>query len=151
MNIISEISENFIKDQFVETATEYGISRREAILDINPSKKDTLDDRRFAILSKYCNDEAYTINKLKEKLDNLIGKNKYEIQFDENKFKMTVKISLSRSNKFDDICKLLEETVPLNIYLDVQHKYNTFDEISKYTFGQLESYTFDQLMQQEDI
>ena len=134
--ILDKISENFIKDQFVGTATEYGISRREAILDINPSKKDTLDDRRFAILSKYCNDEAYTINKLKEKLDNLIGKNKYEIKFDENKFKMTVKISLSRSNKFDDICKLLEESS--NIILNsseecLEDRLNTYQDLVEET------------------
>ena len=40
-----------LNDQFIQVATEYGISRWESILGIVPKGTDTLDDRRFRTLT----------------------------------------------------------------------------------------------------
>ena len=56
--------ENEIRDRdldtCIRTSTEYGIARREKILKIQPQNTDSLEDRKFRVLTKWYDDCPYT-------------------------------------------------------------------------------------------
>ena len=52
--------EDVLNDQFIVEATENGVARREKMLGISPFATDTLDDRKFRILSRYNEQLPYT-------------------------------------------------------------------------------------------
>lgn len=137
--------ENTLNEQFIETASEYGISRWEKMLKIAPKPTHTLDDRKFTILTKLNEQPPYTMEALKQKLEYLCGKNGYSVEVDAEKFILKVRIALTSRNAFDDVCVLLERVVPSNMVIDASLMYNQHKAFAKYTNSQLSAYTHDQL------
>jgi hypothetical protein len=60
-------------EQFVNTADEAGIKRYEAIVKITPKGTDTLEERKFAVLTKYNAETPFTEKKVNEILTSLCG------------------------------------------------------------------------------
>lgn len=137
--------ENALNDQFIETAGEYGISRWEKMLKIVPKSTQTLDDRRFTILTKMNEQPPFTMNALKQKLENLCGKDGYSVEVDVEKYILKVRIALKSRNAFDDVCVMLERVVPSNMIIDVSLMYNQHKAFMQYTNDQLTAYTHHQL------
>lgn len=137
--------ENALSDQFIETASEYGISRWEKMLKIVPKSTHSLEDRRFTILTRLNEQPPFTMEALKQKLENLCGKDGYSVEVDVEKFILKVRIALTSRNAFDDVCVLLERVVPSNMVIDVSLMYNQHKAFSQYTNGQLTAYTHHQL------
>ncbi|MFQ7027103.1 MAG: putative phage tail protein [Acutalibacteraceae bacterium] len=52
MNLLSAALALYLNNTFVDSADEYGIGRWESILHILPKLTDTLDERRFRVLSR---------------------------------------------------------------------------------------------------
>ena len=75
--------ENEIRDRdldtCIRTSTEYGIARREKILKIQPQNTDSLEDRKFRVLTKWYDDCPYTNQDLINRLDNLLGNGNYTL------------------------------------------------------------------------
>ena len=71
-----DAAEACMNDQFIQTATEDGIARRESMLGISPYASDTLDDRRFRLQSLYTENVPYTRRSLKNWLET-VNKNGY--------------------------------------------------------------------------
>ena len=137
--------DDVLNDQFIETASEYSIARWEKMLKIAPKSTYTLDDRKFAILTKMNEQPPYTMEALKQKLEYLCGKNGYSVEVDVEKFILKVRIALTSRNSFDDVCALLERIVPSNMIIDASLMYNQHKAFAKYTNGQLTAYTHDQM------
>ena len=57
---IWDAAEKAFLNQYIQTADEYGITRREKALGITPYGTDTLDDRRFRLMAMYGSDTPYT-------------------------------------------------------------------------------------------
>ena len=53
-----------LRNRFIETADEYGLSRYEKMLGIYPSAEDTLESRRSRVRSKWFNKIPYTMKTL---------------------------------------------------------------------------------------
>ena len=51
--LIWNATDRVLKNEFIETADEYGISRFEKILNIFPSKEDTLESRRARVQARW--------------------------------------------------------------------------------------------------
>ena len=51
--IVWDTADRVLRNRFIETADEYGISRFEAMLGIYPSEEDTLELRRERVRSKW--------------------------------------------------------------------------------------------------
>ena len=137
--------DDVLNDQFIETASEYSIARWEKMLKIAPKSTYTLDDRKFAILTKMNEQPPYTMEALKQKLEYLCGKNGYSVEVDAEQFILKVRIALTSRNSFDDVCALLERIVPSNMIIDASLMYNQHKAFAKYTNGQLTAYTHDQM------
>ena len=137
--------DNAMNDQFIQDATEYGVSRWEKMLNIIPKATYSLDDRKFTILAKMNEQLPYTMTSLEKRMDSLCGKDGYSLNLDANNFTLTVKVALGAKNNYKDVCDMLEEIVPANMILDISLMYNQNQNLSAYTHGRLSAYTHEQL------
>ncbi|MDF2592917.1 MAG: hypothetical protein K0S75_2383 [Clostridia bacterium] len=137
--------EDTLNDQFVDYATENGVKRWESILKILPKGTETLDVRKFRIISRLNEQLPYTYEKLKMQLETLCGDNGYSLVLLNNEYKLIVRVELSVRGKFDEVESLLNRTVPANIVIDLSLMYNQHSTLSKYTNTQLSNSTHYQL------
>ena len=141
-------AENTLADQFVTTATINGVKRWEKIYDIVPKGTDTLDERRFVILTKMNEQPPYTMEALENALNALCGENGYTLYLNNDAYLLTVKLALENQNNFAAVVNLLDRILPANIAHHVSI-YNTYAVIEGLTHEQLSKYTHTQI--REDI
>jgi hypothetical protein len=132
-----------LNDQFVQSASEYGIERLEGILDITPKATFSLDDRRFTILSRMNEKLPYTMRMLKEKLAVLCGSNGFELLLEG--FVLDVKVALSAINNFSNVRDLLSRVCPANILISLSVKYNQHFTLARFRHGDLRDKTHNKM------
>ena len=137
--------QNTLDDQFVLYATENGVKRWEKVMGIIPKETDTLDERKFRIISKMNQELPYTIAKLKESLTTLCGEGNFYIDLQAANYHIEVKLALSNKNNYDDVVDLLSKVVPANLTQWVQIMYNDHEIIGQFTHTELTSYTHERL------
>lgn len=142
VNPISD-AESLELDLFTSTATENGIARREKLYSIVAKDTDTLEDRRYRVLTKENSEIPYTIRSLKKKLETLCGEDGVSIELTEEK--ITVKVALARKGMYEDTAEMLEEIVPLNLLTECLQMYNTWEMLESYTWAELANRTWEQL------
>ncbi|MCI8361541.1 MAG: DUF2313 domain-containing protein [Clostridiales bacterium] len=140
--LVREAAERVLQNEFVETADEYGIARFEKILHITPDKDDTLDGRRFRILTRLNEELPYTLSQLHNILRTLCGEGNYSVDLTEDAYQLTVKVGLTVKNNFQDVLALLERVVPSNILVSVLQLYNTWEDVKRYTWEDAAKYTW---------
>ena len=136
---------NALNDQFVLYATENGVRRWEKIMGIAPKDTDTIDERKFRILSKMNQELPYTLYKLKEALTTLCGANNFSINLQPEIYHIEVKLALSNANNYQDIVNLLKKMIPANLTQHVQIMYNGYKNFNGYTHSELRVKTHDEL------
>nr|WP_308742111.1 putative phage tail protein [uncultured Anaerocolumna sp.] len=143
--LVEDESEILMNNQFVETANERGIKRFEDMLGIKALDDDTLENRKFKVLSVWNNAIPYSIRALKQKLAVLCGEDGYSLNIEYSNYKITVRVSLISKKNFSQVEKMLNEVVPCNMIIDVNLLYNQHETLAKFTHKQLSSYTHEQL------
>ena len=73
-------SDDLLNNQFISTAGNLGLSRWEKILGITPKGTDTLEDRRFRILTRLNEELPYTLPQLRNILETLCGSGNYSAE-----------------------------------------------------------------------
>jgi hypothetical protein len=141
LNKVKQAIDDLLNDQFIETATEYGIAKREAILDIIPYGDDTLETRRFRVVGKWMNRLPYTMRMLQERLDALLGAGCYEITLHKEPYTLQIKIELIAKRQFEAAQNMISEIAPANLKLIVELRYNQHIKLSNLTHGAMSSYT----------
>lgn len=129
--------EKCLDDQFLSESTEYGIARREKMLGITPYVTDTLEDRRFRLLSRYNESRPYTRRSLENLISSLCGTNGYALLFKTNEFTVCVKVALTSKKQEESIRELLERILPYNMVFTVELLYNTWEKVRPYTWSAL--------------
>lgn len=132
---------NALDDMFISYATENGVKRWEKIVGITPKDTDTLDERKFRILTKMNQELPYTIVKLNESLTVLCGKDGFEIELQPSNYHINVKLALSNQNNYQDVVDLLNKMIPANLTKKVQIMYNGYKNLTQYTHSELTTYT----------
>ena len=136
-------AENLELDLFISTATEAGISRREKEYGLNPKDTDSLEDRRF-IVQVYENEILpYTENVLRKKLISICGEDGYSMEVFIDK--IVVRLFLQKKMYLTTVRDLLEKVVPLNIVIDSELMYNTYNFLKEKTYAQLNQRTYKQM------
>lgn len=133
--------ENIVDDQFIQTATEKGIARREKMLKVSPFADDTLETRRFRVQGLWNEKLPYTYRVLLEKLDSLCGPDGYAISLNAGEYNLDIKVELTRKRMFDEVIKITRQMVPANIVVTVELRYNQHLTLANFTHGQLGQYT----------
>lgn len=140
--------ESTLNNQFVVTAGEKGASRYEKMLKLSVPASDSIETRRFRILTRYQEQAPYTNRVLKQLLDSLLGEGQYELQCDVAAKTLSVKIELTVKGMFDAVAIMLERITPQNMILTVQLRYNQHSTIARFTHAQLAAFTHQQLREE---
>lgn len=130
-----------LNDQFIGTATENGISRWESMLGIKPMASDSLEERRFRVLTRVNEQLPYTITGLKRQLETLCGIGNYEVVLNSGAYTLSVKVGLAAKKNYDDVESMVNRMVPANLIVDISLKYNQHMTLDNYTHQQLAAYT----------
>lgn len=104
-----------------------GISRYEKIFNID-SVEQSLNERKFVIQSIFMNKTPFTLNWLKNKLNQLVGKDNYIIDIDYSNYNLTIKISYLFPNAVTLLKKDLRKSIPANLSLEVYQNQNEIAE-----------------------
>ena len=141
MDDYSASIEEVFDSQFITTAPERGIERYEKIFNIVPYDTDTLDERRFRLLSKINAQLPFTVRMLKQQLATLCGENGYVLTINHNQYALDVKVSLTAKRNLDAVSEMLHVVVPANMMISCSLLYNQHKTLANYTHAQLAWYT----------
>ncbi len=105
-------------DQFILTSSEAAIAIREKDFGIRADpKKETLKFRKLRLLARMQESAPYVLEYLTKALSGLIGENNHQILLDVNQFEMEVAIEVEQTDYYNEVVRLVERIVPLNINL----------------------------------
>lgn len=137
--------ENPLLETYLFTASEYGISRLEKILNIQTKDSDTLDDRRFLIQTILSQTQVITLTTLIDNLKSLCGEDGYRVEVTYSEYKLKVMIELSVKRQFDIVDEMVRRIVPVNLLVEVVLLYNTHEILANYTHAQLSAWTHEHI------
>jgi hypothetical protein len=137
--------ESIVNDQFISTATEKGIARREKMLNVSSFADDTLETRRFRVQGVWNDKLPYTYRVLLERLDSLCGPDGYVMELNAGEYSLNIKIELTKKRMFDEVVRITRQMVPANLVITVELRYNQHLTLANYTHEQLSQYTHYQL------
>ena len=137
--------EDALNNQFIQDADEYGVQRWENILGITYKSDYTLDERKFAILTKINEQLPYTTRSMEKRLESLCGKDNYSVNVDVNNFTVNIGVALTARNSYNDVYAMLEEVVPANMVINLYLIYEQNKNWYGYTHEQLKAYTHNEL------
>lgn len=109
------ISKEILDESFIESSTEYGVSRLEKILGIFPNSYDTLEDRKLRLITWWNNQIPYTWRVLIEKLNAICGVGNYDIKLLNDVYQIVLKTKLNTSSQYEELLFLFERIIPANI------------------------------------
>lgn len=113
--------ERLLSDQFVNTANESSIRRRERILGIQADPTtETLDFRRKRLINRYSTKPPFTIRYLQRQLDNLVGAGLTIVSVDVQNFTLTVTANINDASVFKEVEHTVKVVKPANIMYQQQ-------------------------------
>jgi len=109
-------ADRVLKNEFIETADEYGISRFESILKITPFAGDTLEFRRQRVFLRWFNKTPYTFRVFVERLAAICGDSNFSVTKDfEERYRIDITVNLERPGLVDEVDRLIKEMMPCNM------------------------------------
>lgn len=141
--------ENTLNNQFIITANAEGAGRYESILKLVSGESETIETRRFRILTRYQEQAPYTHKVLEQLLDSLLGEGQYELTRNVAEKWLKVKMELTVKRQFEAVEVMLERITPQNMILTVELRYNQYALLRRYTHAQLAAFTHRQI--REDV
>ena len=138
-------TEAVFADQFIQDATENGVKRWESVLGISPKGTDTLDERKFRILTKLNQELPYTLRKLEQVLTTICGAGNFSINLQPDKYHVEIKLALANKNNYNEVAGVLKKMIPANMTQWIQIMYNSHDVLKNFTHAEMAAYTHEQL------
>ena len=126
--LIWEAADRMLRNEFIMSADEYGISRFEKILNILPSGSYSLENRRARAQNRWFNTAPYTIRTLALKLAELLGgDHNFSIWSDfKNTYELILTVYSTNDSQIEEIKYLLAAIIPANIVTDIIYE-NAYD------------------------
>lgn len=143
IELVNKAIDLVLSESFVESLDEYGCERWEKMLKIAIKPTDTLEIRRFQILSKMLQDLPYTIRRLHEVLARLCGDKYYNVILNHNEYFLQIWIEVESHEKREIVIDTVKRMIPANLILNVQINYRTHGWLKehKLTHGDMRKYT----------
>ena len=123
--------------QFISTAGETAIARYEKIFGITPMDTDTLDERRFKVLTRINTQLPFSVRRLRQQLATLCGADGYKLELDGGRYTLTVKVALTAKRNQQAVEELLADIVPANMVCTTSLLYNQHADLTRFTHAQL--------------
>lgn len=109
--------DRLLKDQFVLTASERAIKRREAMIGIqSDSATETLDFRRRRLINRYSTKPPFTIRFLQNRLDYLVGAGRTVASVDPQQHRLLITTSIDDALLFREVEHTVKNTIPANLH-----------------------------------
>lgn len=134
--------------QFLSTAGEYAIQRYEKIFGVAPQDTDTLDERRFKVLTRINTQLPFSVRRLRQQLATLCGADGYKLEVGGGKYTLTVKVALTAKRNRQAVEELLADIVPANMVCTTSLLYNTWEQIKRLTWGELKKLTWREIREE---
>ena len=106
---------------------------------------DTLDVRKFRILTRLNQELPYTVQKLKQVLSNICGNDMFSIEVNAAEYYVNIKLGVENDSNYQEVVNVLTKMLPANMIQYVTVMYNNNSVLSPFTHTQLVAYTHDQL------
>lgn len=110
-------ADRVLKNEFIETADETGISRFENILNIIPSGTDTLESRRKRVLIRWFNKIPYTLRAFLERLKTVCGDSDFTVTKEFLNYRIDITTHLEWTGQAEELDRLIEEMMPCNMVI----------------------------------
>lgn len=105
-----------LRNRFISTADEYGISRFEKMLKIYPTADDTLESRRSRVQSKWFNTIPYTWKVLLQKLLVLCSDSDFEVTGDfKTGYTLYIDTDLELYGQVEELENIINTMIPENL------------------------------------
>ncbi len=128
-------------DFFIQDATENGVARWEYNVGLTPKGTETLEERKFRILTRINEQLPYTLVTLRQQLEALCGPEGYSVELKHTAYTLVIKVALTAKHNFDAVAELLARVVPANMVIQQILMYNQHKTLSEYAHAQLTAYT----------
>lgn len=132
---------DLIDDQFIETATLKGVERREKILRLTPFYDDTLESRRFRVLTQWNSSLPYTQKALIKLLEQLCGESGYKFEINYGEYTLKVGLALSIKRMEQEVASRVRKMVPANMLVNVELMYRKHEALRLYTHEKMATYS----------
>lgn len=113
--LVWSAAERVLKNEFIETADEYGISQFEKILKILPSTEDTLESRRARVGARWFNTIPYTLKAFIAKLIALCGDSDFTVTKEYESYKIEISTSLELFGQIEELERIIDSMIPCNM------------------------------------
>lgn len=113
--LVWNAAERVLYNEFIETADEYGISRFEKILNILPSKEDTLESRRARVQARWFNTIPYTMKSFLAKLEALCGDSDFTVTKEYDKYTVRILTNLELFGQVEELEHIIDGMMPCNM------------------------------------
>lgn len=123
--------------QFLSTAGEYAIQRYEKIFSVVPQDTDTLDERRFKVLTRINTQLPFSVRRLRQQLATLCGEDGYKLEVSGGKYTLSVKVALTAKRNQQAVEELLADIAPANMVCTTSLLYNQHADLTRFTHAQL--------------
>ena len=125
--------DKWLNNRFPQDADIDGIRLWETVLDIKPNPTETLEDRRFKVITELQKRTPYTWSQLHKMLDALLGKDGYTLK--KGYFVLMVYLAMKSTSQLKHVMDLLQEVVPAHILLDIEQILEYYLGIDVYTYS----------------
>lgn len=114
--IVWDSADRVLKNQFIATADEYGISRFEKILKILPSKEDTLESRRSRVQNRWFNDMPCTLRTLVYRLTTLCADHGFTLtKYFTDAYTLEIHTDLELFGQVEEFERIIGSVIPCNL------------------------------------
>jgi hypothetical protein len=114
--VVWDSADRVLKNQFIATADEYGISRFEKILKILPSKEDTLESRRSRVQNRWFNDIPYTMRTLIQWLTTLCADHGFTLtKYFTDAYTLEIHTNLEIFGQVEELERIIGSVIPCNL------------------------------------
>ncbi|RXM79256.1 hypothetical protein DP144_00125 [Clostridium tetani] len=119
LEIIEKGQQRILHENFIDTATEYGVRHQEKLFKIRADLlNETLEFRKLRIKNRKIDKVPFTYRFLQNKLNNLFGENNYKLEVLNNEYVLKVEINTFDWNMFNEIVDNFRTIIPCNMLLN---------------------------------
>lgn len=133
--LVWKAADRTLRNEFIATADEAGISRFEGILGITPLKDETLELRRNRVQDLWFNRTPLTFRVFIERLAALCGSSDFTVTKHFLSYRIDITTNLEQQGLAEELDKLLELMIPCNMVIISNNRLSCRADSSAYVAG----------------
>jgi len=120
--LVRDSEQEVFDNQFIDTASNYGLSRWEKMLNIFPKGTDTLETRRARIKTKLNNFVPYSFRVFIRMLTAISNGDPFSVSIEPGSYLLKIETQWGASGQMEGLEYLIKEVVPYNLALNVENR-----------------------------